>query len=82
MAGQSSKGKKIGRDKVKCAAYKAHMTKEKHALKRVLKSSGVKAATAYAKAKGLKMIPVPVKRVGVHHRLKAAVAKAAEMFNQ
>ena len=51
MAKQSSKGggaKKHGRDKDKCAAYKSMHTREKNKVKRVLRSSGKKAAEKYA----------------------------------
>lgn len=40
--------RKHGRDKNKCAAYKAMKTREKNKLKRVLQSNGLTAAKEYA----------------------------------
>ena len=47
------KGRKIGRNKNKCAQYKAMHTREKNKIKRVLKSSGRAEAEKYAKAHNL-----------------------------
>ena len=45
--------KKYGRNKDKCARYRALHFREKHKLKRVLRSSGAKEATRYATKHGL-----------------------------
>ena len=50
---EKKKSQKAGRDKVKCAAYRAHQTREKHKIRNIAKSSGEKAALKYATAKGL-----------------------------
>lgn len=47
------KSTKAGRNKDKCAKYRAHKTREKNKLKRVLQSSGLEAAQDYAKEKAL-----------------------------
>ena len=41
--------KKYGRDKEKCKRYRDTKRREKNKLKRILQSSGLKAATEYAK---------------------------------
>lgn len=48
-----SKGKKIGRDKIKCAEYRRSGVREKHKLKRILASNGLAAFNAYALKHGL-----------------------------
>ena len=56
MAEKSKAGggnKKHGRNKSKCAAYKARKTSERNTIKRVLQSNGFKAALVYARANGL-----------------------------
>ena len=54
---QMSKGKgagrKVGRDKVKCARYRAMHIAEKNKAKRVLQSSGVAYAEAWAAKNGV-----------------------------
>ena len=40
---------KEGRNKVKCAKYRANSVREKNKIKRILKSNGKKAAKFYAK---------------------------------
>ena len=50
---EKKKSQKAGRDKVKCASYRAHQTREKHKIVKVRKSSGEKAALKYATDKGL-----------------------------
>ena len=47
------KGRKIGRNKNKCAQYKAFHTRDKNQLKKVLRSSGYAEAERYAKAHNL-----------------------------
>ena len=42
------KNRKLGRDEKKCQLYQSRHTREKNKIKRILKSSGVIAANAYA----------------------------------
>jgi len=46
--------KKHGRNKEKCKRYRAANTRERNKLRRVLRSSGLVAAQAYAEKHGLK----------------------------
>lgn len=55
-SGGKKGSRKIGRDKVKCALYRAHKTREKNKLKRILRAHGAKGediAYAYADKFGL-----------------------------
>ena len=52
-SGGHKKGRKLGRDKVKCAAYRASKVREKNKVRRVLASNGYKQAVKYAREKGL-----------------------------
>lgn len=52
-SGGKGKSRKLGRDKVKCAAYRASKVREKNKIKRVLASNGYKSAVKYAREKGL-----------------------------
>jgi hypothetical protein len=45
---KSGGAKKYGRNKDKCAQYKAMKTREKNKLKRVFRSNGIEAAKEYA----------------------------------
>lgn len=47
------KNRKLGRDKVKCAAYRASRTREKRKIVKVARSNGLDQALAYAHDKGL-----------------------------
>jgi hypothetical protein len=47
------KGRKLGRNKNKCAQYRAMHTREKNKIKRVLQSNGVKFAEAWAAKHGV-----------------------------
>jgi hypothetical protein len=46
--------KKAGRNKAKCAAYASMHRREQNKVKRVLRSSGIAAATKYAEAHNVK----------------------------
>ena len=48
MSNTKTGNRKLGRDKVKCARYTASHRREKAKVKKVLKSSGKKAALLYA----------------------------------
>ena len=39
--------RKVGRNKSKCDAYRAHGTRTKHKIKRILQSNGSKAVESY-----------------------------------
>lgn len=45
---KGGKGRKVGQQKEKCAAYKNAKTSERNKVKRILQSNGVSAATKYA----------------------------------
>lgn len=47
------KGRKIGRNKNKCAQYRAMHTREKNKIKRVLQSNGVEYARIWAAKNGV-----------------------------
>ena len=47
-AGGGKKNRKLGRDKLRCNLYRVRHTREKNKLRRVLQSSGLSAAHAYA----------------------------------
>ncbi len=47
--------RKVGRDKIKCAAYRNAKTREKNKSKRVFRSNGANAYRDYCKLHGLKM---------------------------
>jgi hypothetical protein len=47
--------RKFKRNEAKCSTYKAHQTREKNKIKRILQSNGLKAATIYATKYGLKV---------------------------
>lgn len=49
----SGKGKKLGRDKRKCATYRANKEREKHKIIKIARSNGIKAAMKYAAEKGI-----------------------------
>jgi hypothetical protein len=57
MATQQKAGhggtRKYGRNVAKCKLYRDHHIREKHKLKRVLRSNGYKAAVIYAQLHGL-----------------------------
>jgi hypothetical protein len=48
---KSGGDRKHGRNDAKCNSYRVEKTREKNKLKRVLKSSGIEAATKYADTK-------------------------------
>lgn len=55
-SGGKKGSRKIGRDKVKCALYRSHKTREKNKIKRILRAHGNKGydiAYAYADKHGL-----------------------------
>lgn len=72
------KGKKIGSNKVKCAAYKASGRREDHKLKHILVSNGISQAEAYRQAHGLFM-PRHLKAVAAR---KAALARRPNPFKK
>ena len=39
--------RKVGRNKSKCEAYRAHGIRSKHKIKKILQSNGIKAAESY-----------------------------------
>jgi hypothetical protein len=49
--------KKYGRNKIKCANYRARKLREIHKVKRILQSNGRDEAIAYARAHGVKAPP-------------------------
>lgn len=62
MADQSTsgkKGRKIGRNKKKCEQYRAHNTRAKNKIKRVLQSNGLAYAIVYAREHSL---PPPTRK--------------------
>jgi hypothetical protein len=52
-------GKKIGRDMVKCQAYRAAKTMERNKARRILQSNGAEACAKYCQAHDIR---VPVKK--------------------
>ena len=58
--------RKIGRDKVKCKAYRDRKTRERNKIKRILQSCGLKAAQAYAE---MHKIALPRKAQGMSAEL-------------
>lgn len=53
MPSEKKKSSKAGRYKDKCNVYRLHQLREKHKIIKIAKSSGVKAALAYATQKGI-----------------------------
>lgn len=62
MAGPGKKGRKFGRNADKCKRYKAGQRRERHKLKKIVKSNGVVAARAYASKHGLSAEALIAKR--------------------
>ncbi len=57
MSEAKSGGKrKHGRDLAKCKRYRDHSTREKHKIKRILQSSGVAFAKAWARERHVEML--------------------------
>jgi hypothetical protein len=59
MADKTRKGgkknRKYGRNLDKCTQYRAHQTREKNKIKRILQSNGVEYAKAWAKERNIKI---------------------------
>ena len=62
MAGEKGKGKKVGRNKEKCATYRLLHRRERNKLKRILQSCGVDFASNWAKTYGVTQIFSEIKR--------------------